>query len=340
MKIKPWLYLPVGWAHYLSPLALKVYSSILPKELVRWKAFSWRNLYFSNPLGTAGGMDKNALHLKEWIRLGAGFLEIGTVTPQPQSAHLGKTLDRSLKYFSLWNNMGFPNKGMEHVREQCLALSKAHQPPLFINIGKNRWTPMSKALEDYKNLMECLHPFASAFVINISSPNTTGLRELFSEKNLPHFLKSLKEFAQQLASKPFPTESTKNKQTEIPLILKISPDEKDTLRIIEQSVEAGIDGWCICNSTKERTIPNLFPEPGGISGKLLASRSLTLLKEVKKYLVDNQIQDKLVISCGGVLSTQDVLERLKEGAHLVQVYSALVFEGPGFFQSVFKEISN
>ena len=115
------------------------------------------------------------------------------------------------------------------------------------------------------------------------------------------------------------------------MILKISPDETDFIRIIDQSVEAGIDGWCVCNSTKKRAVPSLFPERGGVSGKLLADQSLSLLKELNKYLSDRNIGDKLVISCGGVLTAQDVLERLQEGANLVQVYSALIFEGPTFF---------
>ena len=362
---KPWLYLPANWLHYVSPWALKIYSRLKSAEPANWKSLQWRHLYFPNPLGTAGGLDKNALHIKNWQFLGAGFLEVGTVTPEPQRANPGKILDRSLKHLSLWNNMGFPNRGLNYVKRKLSYLAEhnwfggnfagqdvsvsteksgagqnltdsvvsqnhrwnTQSIPLFINIGKNRQTPLSQAVEDYKKSLEALHPFASAFVINISSPNTEGLRELFGEKALPPFLKSLKEIIARLNQK-------------IPLILKLSPDEKDFLRIIEQSIEAGIDGWCICNSTKERVIPHLFPERGGVSGKLLASQSLNLLKRLKAYINDNEVKDKLVISCGGVLTAQNVVERLQEGADLVQVYSALVFEGPGFFQSVFKELSS
>lgn len=464
-------------------------------------------MYFPNPLGIAGGVDKNACHLRDWLSLGAGFVELGTVTPFPQKANRGKILDRSLEHFSLWNNMGFPNKGMEYVRQKLAVLQErelsavqnslsAHfllgrkgeqsssplagkprssfsipiksrlrdhssfslagkprvsrgdiagaespplsfgksfesassgkssesassgkpsesdrssfssdkssglthssfdkpfesaRPPIFINIGKNRETPLSQALDDYKKLMKCLYPFASAFVINISSPNTKGLRGLFDKKALPEFLKSLKDFAgglkgpgkleggvdfayppgwklykelkgpadrlenrmdledsegnnlnYELRGPAGKLENGVDSDREIPLILKLSPDEKDILRIIGQSVEAGIDGWCICNSTKERAVPGLFPERGGVSGRFLADRSLSLLKEVKKYLVDRRVKDKLLISCGGVLTAQDVQERLSAGADLVQVYSALVFEGPGFFHSVFRELS-
>lgn len=318
---KPWLFLPSSWLYRLSPLVLKIYSQIKPFDLLQWKSFSWRQMHFPNPLGIAGGIDKNALHIKEWWRFGAGFLEVGTVTPSAQQANPSKILDRSVRHRSLWNNMGFPNKGLDFVKQRLLCLPEKRQTPIFINIGKNRHTPISKAFEDYKKLLCSLYPFADAFVINISSPNTQDLRDIFSEKKLPLFLKSLKELMGDLNPK-------------IPLILKISPDEKDFLRIIEQSIEASIDGWCVCNSTKQRQIPHLFPERGGVSGQLLASQSLELLRELKNHLVSKSIKDKLVISCGGVMSAQDVLERLNEGADLVQVYSALVFEGPGFFRSV------
>lgn len=325
MITKPWLFLPASWSHFLSPLALKVYSRIKPGEPWKWKPFHWRHLYFPNPLGTAGGVDKNALYIKDWWSLGAGFLEIGTVTPELQKANSARILDRSVKHLSLWNNMGFPNKGLEFVQKKLSHLPEKKPTPIFINIGKNRQTPLSEAFKDYKKSLEVLHSFADLFVINISSPNTKDLRKLFNEKTLLGFLKSLKEVINGLNPK-------------IPLILKISPDETDFLRIIEQSIEADMDGWCLCNSTRERSVPNLFPEWGGISGKLLADKSLSLLKKTKKYLVEKGVKNKLLISCGGVLTIQDVLERLDEGANLIQVYSALVFEGPGFFHSVFKNI--
>ena len=318
--------MPSSWLYNLSPFALKIYSQISSSKPFLWKPFSWRKMYFPNPLGIAGGVDKNALHIEDWWRLGAGFVELGTVTPQAQKANPSKILDRSGKYHSLWNNMGFPNRGMAFMKKRLLCLPEKKQSPLFVNIGKNRRTEISQAFDDYKKLLSLLHPFADAFVINISSPNTQDLRSLFSEEKLSHFLKSLKQAREDLNLKT-------------PLILKISPDEKDFLRIIGQSIEAGIDGWCLCNTTKQRAIPNLFPERGGVSGRLLADLSLNLLKQLNEYLLKKNIKDKLVISCGGVLTAEDVLERLQEGANLVQVYSALVFEGPGFFRSVYKSIS-
>ncbi|MCZ0931991.1 MAG: dihydroorotate dehydrogenase (quinone) [Oligoflexia bacterium] len=337
MITKPWLFLPSSWLYSLSPLALKFYSHFKSAQPYQWKSVKWRGLSFPNPLGTAGGLDKNALYVQDYWALGAGFVEVGTVTPRAQAPNPYKILDRSVQHLSLWNNMGFPNKGLDFVKKQLELLfekfngSQTDKPklpsPLFVNIGKNRDTPVTQALEDYKKGMEALYPFAEAFVINISSPNTKDLRELFSAQKLPAFLKSLNEIRLGL-------------KVNRPLILKLSPDEEDFTRIIEQSLSAGIDGWCICNSTKQRPIKNLFPEDkGGLSGKLLADTSLKLLKQLNAYLVKNKIEDKLVISCGGVLTAQDVLDRLELGADLAQVYSAVVFKGFGFFESVYKELS-
>ena len=284
--MKPWLLLPPKWSYVLSPLGLKIYSRIKSFKNQKWRPFSWRGLDFSNPLGTAGGVDKNALYIQEWWSMGAGFLEVGTVTPEEQKANPLKILDRSLAHRSIWNNMGFPNKGLNFVKEKLSSLPENKPTPIFVNIGKNRQTSLDQAVEDYRRVLSQLHPQADAFVINISSPNTDNLRSLFSEKKLPVFLKSLKDCMSDF-----------NLQT--PLILKMSPDEESFDRILEQSIEAGIDGWCICNSTKERRIPGLFPDYGGVSGKLLSSQSLNLLRKTKKHLDEKKVKDKLLISCGG-----------------------------------------
>ena len=219
--------------------------------------------------------------------------------------------------------MGFPNQGISSLKKRLTSLNS--KAPLFINIGKNRDTPLEEALKDYKTCLKELHPFADVFVVNISSPNTKNLRKLFNNNNLPSFLKDLKLTLTQLNPK-------------IPMLLKMSPDEteQDFIRIIDQSLEAGIDGWCVSNTTSRRPVENLFPSHGGLSGKLLAPISLSLLKTLKNHLTKNKVQDKLIVSCGGVLTPEDVFERLREGAHLVQVYSALVFKGPSFFKQVYQ----
>jgi len=320
---KAWLYLPPQWMHTVAPFFLKIYAQFLSFKTPHWKSVTWKHLYFPNPLGTAGGLDKNAKHIQDWWALGVGFCEVGTVTPKPQTPNPSKILDRNLKHLSLWNHMGFPNKGMSFVKKKLLKLPHTKRTPILVNIGKNRSTSLKQALEDYKQSIEELYPVTDIFIINISSPNTSHLRQLFNKQNLPDFLNQLTQFSRTLNPK-------------IPLILKLSPDEtkEDFLRIIDQSLEADIDGWCVSNSTSQRPIPNLFPNYGAISGQLLATQSLTLLKQLKNYIDKKHIKDKLIISCGGVLTPQDVLKRLQAGAHLVQVYSAIVFQGPHFFKTV------
>ena len=322
---RPWLFLPSKYLYALNPFILKIYNQIQSAKSYTWNPLEWRGLKFLNPLGTAGGIDKNAEYIPYYKALGAGFLELGTVTPQPQAPNTGKILDKSIRHHSLWNNMGCPNKGLKFFKNQLdRAFGEGELVPLFINLGKNRESSIKSAILDYQKAMIALEKYAGAFVINISSPNTLFLRDLFDKKSLPDFLKALNR-----------TRSNLNKN--IPLILKLSPDETDFIRIIEQSLSAGIDGWCVCNSTKKRTVKNLFPEDkGGVSGQLLADSSVSLLKKLRDFLNHNQIEDKLVISCGGVLSPQEVFERLRLGADLVQVYSALVFKGYGFFGSVYK----
>lgn len=334
---KPWLWFPSKWTYKLSPYVLKIYSFLFSVSFsgssYKWKSLTWRDFYFPNPLGTAGGIDKNALNIKHWQKLGAGFCEIGTVTPEPQTANPGKILDRHLKHYSLWNNMGFPNKGLSFVREKLTEIKASKiATPLFINIGKNRNTSIEQALEDYKKCIVGFYEFADIFVINISSPNTKNLRSLSNEQTLPGFLKSLKQTSQVLYEET-------GRQT--PMLLKLSPDEtdQDFLRIIDQSLEAGIDGWCISNSSSQRSIKGLFPEHGGVSGRLVKKQSLYFLKLLKSHLDKKNIEDKLIVSCGGVFNAEDILNRLQAGAHLIQVYSALVFKGPGFFKSISKKMT-
>lgn len=326
---KPWLLLPSQFLHNLSPYLLKIYSLFFSCPTYQWRSFHWKGLYFSNPLGIAGGIDKNAMHIQNWQKLGVGFCEVGTITPEPQQANPKPILDRSLQHLSLWNNMGFPNKGLKFAVSKLKQTTK--KQPLFINIGKNRETPLEQSVKDYKKALIGLQPFADAFIINISSPNTKSLRALSQPQYLKPFLKALQEHSQNIKSQT---------EQKIPMILKLSPDEplENFIFIIEESIKADIDGWCICNSSSKRLVPHLFPDYGGVSGKLLKDQSLKALKNLKSYLDKNKIQDKLIISCGGVLTAEDVQERLQHGANLVQVYSALVFKGPSFFKKTLKKL--
>jgi len=312
-----WLYLPPVWTHTLGFLVLKFRGCFWKTKTFKWKSFKWRHLEFQNPLGTSAGLDKSADNIKGWWTYGPGFVEIGTLTVQKQKSNPGSILKRNLKSKALWNHMGFPNSGCHHALSKLKQI-KSHHTPIFISIGKNRNTPLDKASLDYQHLIEKLYPYASAFVINISSPNTEDLRKLFNYDFFEDFLNSIISFCKKLKAPP--------------LLLKMSPDlsEDQFLNIIETSKNK-VDGWVICNTTAKHNFS--FPAQGGVSGQPLSDRSKHLLIKTVKHLGVNK-KDKLIVSSGGCMTAQDVFERIQLGADLVQVYSALVFEGPQFFKKV------
>lgn len=319
--MKPWLLIPPRWAHELGPYALKVSSLFQNEETPKWQPHRWRNFEFQNPLGLAGGVDKNGENVEDWWRHGVGFLEVGTVTPKPQAANPGKIMARDLNSHSLWNRMGFPSYGAAEVHANLKTI-ETKRSPLFLNLGKNRNTPLENAAEDYTYLMNVFQDVADAYVINISSPNTQGLRLLQNSENFEKFLR------------PLVHESKKSHAT--PLIIKLSPDENDEAlqRMIQTAVKCGVDGFVLTNTTTQR-FGSHFPVEGGMSGAPLRKRALECLKIAVEVLGKNR--EQLLISAGGVMTSQDVFERLALGADLVEAYTALIYEGPLFFQKVAKD---
>lgn len=322
---KPWLWLPSQLAHDLAPKVLPLAACFSAKPRP-YRPIKWRGLTFSNPIGIAGGVDKSGATLLSWQKLGAGFLELGTVTPIAQEKNPGKVMDRDCKQEILWNKMGFPNAGSLYTLTYLQSIKPQIHVPLFINIGKNRTTKNEDAAQDYIRCLDQLHSVADAFVINISSPNTQGLRELLKPAALLHFLKPITNHRSLYCAKT-------------PLLLKLSPDmsQEEIQTCIQVSAELDIDGWIITNTTLDRTHAPQFPPEGGVSGRVLAERSLEVLAQVMSVL-GNAKKDRLVISVGGVSSASDVKERLDKGADLVQVYSALVFQGPYFFKKTLKKL--
>ncbi len=321
MLVKPWLLLPPKWAHELGPFGLKIYSLFQSAPTPAWNSFVWKNLVFKNRLGLAGGVDKNAENLTEWWKMGAGFVEIGTVTPRPQKCNSGKIMDRDSNQKALWNKMGFPSEGADEVFYNLRSYGDTKTTPVFINIGKNRETPNENAAEDYVFLIERLRDQADAFVVNISSPNTKGLRDLQNKQALTRLLEPILTTAQKSNPKP--------------VLLKLSPDlDDDSLEeSLSTAVELGIDGFVLTNTTLARPNNIRFPTEGGLSGLPLKNQSCEILRKSLKILGARR-QGKLIVSVGGVMSPEDVFERLQMGADLVEIYSALIFEGPGFFRDV------
>ncbi len=322
--MKPWLWLPAQFAHDLSPIYLKMRGSFIGPRIFSFKPRTWRGLEFKNPVGIAGGVDKSGNCVQGWWSLGAGFIEVGTVTPLPQAANPGKIIDRDLLSSALWNKMGFPNGGMNRLRQQLLSLKKPHATPIFINIGKNRDTPNEQAVTDYTSLINELHTVADVFVVNISSPNTKGLRDLQAADTLRALLADVTKTSARYKK---------------PVLLKLSPDlsEEQLRHTLDVSLECNIDGWILTNTTLTRINGSKFPIEGGVSGAPLTELSRTCLKTAVTHLGTRK-GDRLLVSVGGILSADEIKSRLEMGADLVQVYSGLIFNGPGFIQKAVAEL--
>lgn len=321
--MKPWLWIPPKLAHDLGPYGLELYAAFLGKmQPPAWNPFKFQNLIFKNRLGIAGGVDKNADHLFAWEKVGCGFLEVGTVTPQAQSPNPGTIINRDVSSNSLWNKMGFPSEGADEVYFNVRKFKEASTTPLFINIGKNRNTPNEDASRDYIHLLNKFDGLADGFVINISSPNTKGLRDLAKTENLEAFLAPIKKTHSDL------------KQTSL-LMIKLSPDleKSDLENVIHVCLQQNLDGFVLTNTTLMRDNLAFYPPEGGVSGAPLKKLSLEAL-QIATNLCSKEKTKKLIISAGGVMTAEDVFERIELGADLVQVYTALVYEGPGFFRKV------
>ena len=326
-----WQTLPAEIAHDLAPVGLQLYCELSelwakvsrrPFAAPEWQPRTWEGLHFANPLGIAGGVDKIGEQICSWERLGVGFVEIGTVTPLAQSRNVGRVLDRDFDSKNLWNKMGFPSPGATEVWAAISAeiFKSKRLVPRFVNIGKNRRTALAESVTDYLQCCEQLRDVADAFVINVSSPNTAGLRDL----QAPQALNTL---CRQIVNA--------NSQ---PILLKLSPDlGRDDLRAcLDVAVRANIAGFVLTNTTTDRPANCKFPAEGGLSGAGLRDKSLEALRTATEFLVSDRSRF-LLVSVGGVSTLADVQERLRLGADLIQVYSALVFQGPGFFRQLAKE---
>jgi dihydroorotate dehydrogenase len=273
-------------------------------------------LTFRNPVGLAAGFDKNGLLVREWGDLGFGFVEVGTVTPRAQAGNPPPRLFRLPGDRAVINRMGFNNDGLEALAGR---LRQARRGRLVVagNIGKNKDTPNAEAARDYAACFEALYPLVDFFVVNVSSPNTPGLRELQEKAPLTALLESLQALN---AAKPSPK----------PILLKIAPDLteaqlEDILAIVHAT---GLAGLVATNTTVGReglSSPASEVEAigaGGLSGAPLGERSLEVLRQLRA-----RAPQLPIISVGGIMSPQDAVERLAAGADLVQIYTGYVYEG-------------
>lgn len=325
--MKPWLWIPSSLAHQIGPLFVRLASFFFhDKEIPAWNQKTIETekfkMDFKNPIGIAGGVDKSGSELIPWQTLGCGFLEVGTITPEPQDPNPGKTMDRDYKNLSLWNRMGFPSPGADVVLENIQSIEDEIKVPLFVNIGKNRYTPNEKAHEDYAFLVRKFKNYASAYVVNISSPNTQNLRSLSQPEFLTPFLSPILEERSQI-------------ERYIPIFVKLSPDMSNTdlENTLNTCLSLGVDGFVLTNTTLSRDFDNSYSVEGGVSGLPLKQKSIQALK-IAYQICSAQKDKKILISVGGVMTAEDVFERIELGADLVQVYASLIFEGPLFFRKV------
>ncbi len=288
-------------------------------------------LTFKNPIGLAAGMDKNCTALKSWEAIGFGFAEAGTVTPLPQDGNEKPRMFRLPEYGGVINRLGFNNCGADEF-EKNLERVKENLPNDFmvgVNIGKNKHTELDDAYQDYKFSFEKCFEHADYFTINVSSPNTEGLRQLQQKKFLDEILKSLQALNKELDD----TYSDSAKD----IFLKIAPDltEAELDDIIQVSIDNGLTGIIATNTTISRaTLPEGKYESGGLSGKPLEPIANSVIKYIKHHAGERLA----VIACGGISSYDDVKEKLDLGASLVQLYTGLIYEGPGLIKDIKKKL--
>ncbi|MEC3880867.1 quinone-dependent dihydroorotate dehydrogenase [Parapedobacter sp. 10938] len=284
-------------------------------------------LKFSNPVGLAAGFDKNAEYVEEMAALGFGFVEIGTVTPRPQPGNERPRLFRLVDDRALINRMGFNNQGVDVAAMRLSQLKNRRNLLIGGNIGKNKLTPNEEAISDYIKCFDALFDVVDYFVVNVSSPNTPGLRALQEKEPLTHILNALQQ---------------RNRKGDVsrPILLKIAPDLTNNQLddIIDIVRDTGIAGVIATNTTIARkgllSGGHLPSEVGGLSGQPLAKRAT----EVIRYLATKSEHAFPIIGVGGIHTPDDAIEKLAAGAALVQLYTGFIYEGPDLVKRICKKL--
>ncbi|MBA1433422.1 MAG: quinone-dependent dihydroorotate dehydrogenase [Epsilonproteobacteria bacterium] len=326
-SIKPLLFkLQPENAHHVAECVLRLpnicqipFNSFLESHFVTDASLT-QELFgrtFYNPIGLGAGFDKNATMIRGMQILGFGYTEIGTVTPKPQPGNPKPRMFRHIEEESIQNAMGFNNDGAYKVIKR-LKKRYPFTTPIGINIGKNKITPEKEAINDYTHLIKAFNGLGDYFVINISSPNTPGLRDLQNEE----FITKL--FAEAKAL------------TDMPILLKIAPDmtPEDAVALTTLAVEKGADGIIATNTTIDYSLVKHPKEIGGISGAVLKEKSFKIFEAIAKELYGKTT----LISVGGIDSAQEAYKRIKAGASLVQILSGIVFKGPDMIMNINREL--
>ncbi len=326
--LRPWLYkLDPEVAHNVAETALRVpnicpilfnpflKSHFVTNDILKQELFGRT---FLNPIGLGAGFDKNATMIRGVQILGFGFTEIGTVTPKPQAGNPKPRMFRHVEEESIQNAMGFNNDGLLSVQKR-LKDRFPFTTPIGINIGKNKTTSDAEAINDYTTLIKALHELGDYLVINISSPNTPGLRDLQNEEFITRLFAEAKEI------------------TNKPILLKIAPDmsKEDAVALTTLAVAKGADGIIATNTTVDYSLVKNPQSIGGLSGAVLREKSFEIFEAIAKELYGKTT----LISVGGISSAKEAYRRIKAGASLVEIYSGLIFHGFDMIKDINTELT-
>lgn len=319
-------------AHELSIKQLSLLGGtpldIFFRQKVPSRPVTVMGLTFDNPVGLAAGLDKDGEAIDAFGAMGFGFIEVGTVTPRPQPGNDKPRLFRVIPAQGIINRMGFNNKGVDNLIENVK--KSKYKGILGINIGKNKDTPIENGKDDYLICMDKVYAHAGYIAVNISSPNTPGLRQLQFGDALDELLMVLKQRQAELATKH-------NKY--VPLAVKIAPDlsHDEIAQVADSLVRNKIDGVIATNTTLDRDMIFDMPhasETGGLSGKPLQAKSTEFIRELAKHLKGAVP----IIGVGGIDSALAAREKMEAGAQLVQVYSGFIYKGPELVSEIVKNI--
>lgn len=333
------VHLDAEWAHRLGFAAVRARARLLPARRSAGTARPVRalGLELPGPLGLAAGFDKNAEGIDALAALGFSFVEVGTVTGEPQPGNPRPRLFRLPLDRAVVNRMGFNNEGAEAVaRRLARRAAQEGRPPgdgvvVGVNIGKTKLVPEEEAVGDYEKSTRLLAPYADYLVVNVSSPNTPGLRDLQAVEKLRPLLEAVRRQADAVTDR------------RVPLLVKIAPDlsDDDVLAVADLATELALDGIVATNTTVSREGLRSSPEAvarigaGGLSGAPLRARSL----EVLRLLRGRVPAEMVLVSVGGIGTVEDAQERLDAGADLLQAYTAFIYEGPGWAARVQRSLS-
>lgn len=323
--------LPAECAHFIALELLKILYKINLLNIIFKKTNTTHitkafGLKFKNPVGIAAGLDKNGDYIDCLSALGAGFIEVGAVTPEPQFGNDKPRLFRLREKNALINRMGFNNKGVNYLVKNLK--NKSSESIVGVNIGKNKQTPLINAKEDYAFCLEKVYPYADFVTINISSPNTPDLRKLQDSNYLFDLLSYVLHKRDELRTAY---------DRKMPILVKISPDMSDAelLDILKILNDLKIDGIIATNTSISRVNVSglkLSGESGGLSGAPIKELSLRILEQINDY----EFNHLDIISCGGIDSDKEAISRFNKGAKLIQIYTGLIYEGPSLIQKCIK----